>query len=151
GRPQQPAPMAPQGPMGPMGPGGPFGPAGPGGPGGGPRGGSGGGFSPYGGSMSGFDQGGQRLQIRYVPLEDLDKEMAAGKTPAMTVVPLRMVVVYATFPIKEQIAEFKRALRQRKDQPLPPDLEPVFDGFEVQRRISLPNGQIFGQPMGTRV
>jgi hypothetical protein len=170
GRPkaQQPVPAVPVFPGGPMGPG-PFGPGpmgpGPGAaapsgppsaPGGSPRGGSGPGaampVSPYGGQQSGYEQSGQRMQIRYIPLDDLDKEMSAGKVvPAMTVIPLRMVVVYATFPIKKQIEECKRALRQRKDQPLPLDLEPVFDGFEIKRRVSLPNGQIVGEPPGTTI
>ncbi|MDB5312964.1 MAG: hypothetical protein JWO38_7166, partial [Gemmataceae bacterium] len=105
----------PGGPGGPPGgpggfPGGP--PGGPGGFPGGPRGGGPGGPPGMGGSMAGypgfglggshFDANAQRSEtaLEYIPLEDLDKAIGDGKLPAMTVIPLRMAVVNATFPVK---------------------------------------------------
>lgn len=125
-------------------PGMPFGPGmGGKGMGGGPMGGM-----PYGG---GFDRTGQREDkvIQYIPLEELDKAMAEGKLPAMTVVPLRMVVVNATFPRKEQVEEIRKALRLPNDPKGLATASQVldaygFNGFNVRRRVILPNGIVEG-------
>ncbi|MBA4187969.1 MAG: hypothetical protein C0467_08110 [Planctomycetaceae bacterium] len=129
-----PNPMGP-GPMGP----GPMGP-GPMGPGGKMVGG----VNPFGGSGEGFNANGQRMEkaLKYVPLDELDKALEAGEVPAMTVIPLRMVILNAEIPYKKQVEEIKRALRL-------PSLEeaqrwgPLFDGYEVQRKVSriLPGGK----------
>ncbi|MDB5312955.1 MAG: hypothetical protein JWO38_7157, partial [Gemmataceae bacterium] len=77
-----------------------FGPgAFPGGPGAPPGMGGMAGFGPGGNQ---FDANAQRTEtaLEYIPLEDLDKAIGDGKLPAMTVIPLRMAVVNATFPVK---------------------------------------------------
>lgn len=139
---QQAANQPPTGPMGgPAGApvlGGPMGgPAGPpmlGGPGG----------PPGEGGPGGFNQGGMRTEttINYIPVEDLDEAAKAGKLPAMTVVPLRMAVINATFPFKKQAEEMRRALRLPKTADPTPFVR--FDGFDVRRRVITPDGTIFG-------
>ncbi|HEX4609079.1 MAG TPA: hypothetical protein VH092_12805, partial [Urbifossiella sp.] len=116
------------------------------GPGGGMPG-PGGGMPGPGGGMpgeGGFNQGGFRVEttINYIPLDDLDKASAEGKLPAMTVVPLRMAVVNATFPLKKQADEMKRALRMRTTAEATPFVR--FDGFDVKRRVVAPDGTIVG-------
>ncbi len=135
-----PGPMGP-GPMGPVGPG-PMGPVGPG-PGG-PGGKMVAGLNPFGNAGGGFDVNSHRMEkaLKYVPLDELDKALEAGDIPAMTVIPLRMVIINAEIPYKKQVEEIKRSLR------LPTTEEaqkwgPLYDGYEIQRRVSriLPGGQ----------
>ncbi len=113
-------------------------PPGPGGPGATPGLGGEGGFG-FGGG--GYDQSGTRTEttISYIPIEDIDKAMAAGKPPAATVIPLRMIVVHCSFPLKEQEEALRRALRMSPGSDLSAFIH--FDGFEVRRRVVLPNGQ----------
>ncbi|HUR53125.1 MAG TPA: hypothetical protein VMZ71_03265, partial [Gemmataceae bacterium] len=133
------------------------------GPGGGPGGGGaqgpprgmGGGMTSGGagsfgfGGPGGFDVNAARTEtvIEYVPLESLDTAVAASKIPAPTIVPLRMVVVHATIPLKKQIEEIKRALRL-------PNVEaaanwgPIYDGYEIQRKEIGPRGVIVDWPAG---
>jgi len=97
-----------------------------------------------GGGEGGYNQAGYRSEtvINYIPVEDLDKAAAEGKLPAMTVVPLRMVVVNATFPFKKQAEEMKRALRMKTAAEAAPFVR--FDGFDVRRRVIAPDGTIVG-------
>ncbi len=96
------------------------------------------GSNPFGSATGGgFDPGGQRdtKVLEYVPLEELDKAIEAGKVPAMTVIPLRLVTIHAEIPYKQQVEEIKRALR------LPTYLDaqkwgPIYDGYEIQRRVT---------------
>jgi hypothetical protein len=158
-----PGPGGPGGPGGgPGGPGG-FGP-GPGGPGGfGPGPGGQGGFGPgmggSGGRMGGpgglmggaggrmgFDANGKRppeKTLEYIPIEDLDKAMASGKSPALTVLPLRGVIIHMEVPYKLQIEEIKRALRLATDAEAM-QWGPIYDGYEVQRKVTELNAD--GQP-----
>ncbi|MCE9565261.1 MAG: hypothetical protein K8U57_24780 [Planctomycetes bacterium] len=137
--PMGPMPM----PMGPMGMGQP--PMGMGQPPVGPGGKMISGINPYGNLGGSFEANGQRMEkaLKYVPLEELDKALEAGEVPAMTVIPLRMVIINAEIPYKKQVDEIKRALR------LPTSAEaqkwgPLYDGYEVQRRVSriLPGGNV---------
>lgn len=120
-----------------------------------PRGGSGGGPPPGmvgpggeggipGGEGGGFSQTGFRVEttINYIPLDSLDTAAAEGKLPAMTVVPLRMAVVNATFPFKAQAEEMKRALRMKTAGEAAPFVK--FDGFDVKRRVVAPDGTVVG-------
>jgi len=102
-----------------------------------------GGLNPFGGVGGGFDANGQRMEkaLKYVPLEELDAALEKGEVPAMTVIPLRMVILNAEIPYKKQVDEIKRALR------LPSSEEaqrwgPLYDGYEVQRKVSrlMPGG-----------
>jgi len=163
----QPAPPAAPGFGPPMGPGGPMRPGGPppgsgggpppgiGGPppgfGGPPPGfGSGGGPPGYGsgfgfgGGNSGYNTGEQRTEtaIAYIPLEDLDKAAGDNKLPAQTVIPLRMIVVNFTIPLKKQMEEMKKALRLQPNQVTPSLV--AYDGFEVRRKITRvrPTGEV---------
>jgi hypothetical protein len=99
----------------------------------------------YGFGMdNGFDLSAQRTEtaISYVPLDALDQSMAEGKYPAMTVMPLRMVVINADFPFKDQVEEVKRAMRLRSAAEALPYVR--FDGFNVRRRVSYTksNGEV---------
>ena len=91
-----------------------------------------------------FNQNGYREQttITYIPVDDLDKAAGEGKLPAMTVVPLRMAVVNATFPFKKQAEEMKRALRMKTAADAAPFVR--FDGFDVRRRVIAPDGTVVG-------
>lgn len=114
-------PLRPMGPMGPMGQ---------------PMGlGSG----PIGINPSTFDANSKREEtaIEYIPLDTLDK---TKKNPALTLIPLRLAVVQATFPLKKQIEEMQRALRLQRPEQVAP-FGPVFDGFEVKRQIYGPPGR----------
>lgn len=129
--PPQPAPMQP--PKGP-------GLQGPGFPGPGGLQASGEGGQGFGGGQ--FDQGAVRTEttIKYVAIDNLDDEMAEGRLPAMTVIPLRMVVVNASFPLKDQEEAVRRALR------MPPNVDVSgavqFDGFNVKRKVTSPTGRV---------
>lgn len=96
------------------------------------------------GDGGGYGGGAQRTEIAisYIPLDDVDKAIADNKLPATTVIPLRMVVVNATLPLKKQLEEVKRAMRLKT---IAEAYEFVhFDGFEVQRRVTEPSGLILG-------
>lgn len=132
-------------------------PSGPGGPTGGgqpPRGGAGfpgaggagfpgGGENPYGSFMGG--QAGLRddKAVAYLTPQEIQEK---GLPLAETVYPARMLLVHALFPLKEQLEEIKTALRldtiqqaiaESSDRGQP---GPVFDGFEVQRQTTFPDG-----------
>ncbi|MEJ5277616.1 MAG: hypothetical protein WHU94_17145, partial [Thermogemmata sp.] len=113
-----------------------------GGPPGLPPGGPGdeiGGYNPYGSMGGRYDTSAQRVEkvLEYIPLEEgtLNDALSKGKVPAMTVMPLRAIIVHAEVPLKLQREEFKRALRL-KDISEAARYGPVYDGFVVQRRIT---------------
>ena len=92
----------------------------------------------------GFDSTAQRndIAITYIPIEDLDKALAENKIPAETVIPLRLIVVNFTIPLKKQLEEVKRAMRFKTIDEA--RQYTVYDGFEVKRRITQvrPTGEI---------
>ncbi|HSQ54817.1 MAG TPA: hypothetical protein VLM40_03655, partial [Gemmata sp.] len=89
------------------------------------------------GEGGGFQTEARRVEkdIDYILIEDLDKAMKDGKLPAMTVVPIRAVVVHMEVPYRKQLDEFRRALRLKSIDEAR-HLGPVYDGYEVQRRVS---------------
>jgi hypothetical protein len=99
--------------------------------------------NPYGG-YGGFQFGGQRIEkaVEYVPVAQLDDALKKQKTPAMTVIPVRMVTVHAEIPLKKQIEEIKRALRLTSTEEAAL-WGPNYDGFKVKRRVTSyqPNGE----------
>ncbi len=109
--------------------------------------GEGGAYDPYGMGGSGYDVSAHRTEkvVEYIPLEEgaISEAIAKGKIPAMTVMPLRAIIVHAEVPLKLQREELRRALRL-KDIREAGQFGPVYDGFAVQRRITqrLPNGQV---------
>jgi len=98
-----------------------------------------GGYNPYGYMGGRYDTSAQRVEkvLEYIPLEEgkLNDALSKGKIPAMTVMPLRAIIVHAEVPLKLQREEFKRALRL-KDLNEAARYGPVYDGFVVQRRIT---------------
>lgn len=116
--------------------------------------GKGKGGSPYGGmgGGEGYDHNSQRIEraIEYIPIDELDKAMAKGKIPAMSVIPLRMVTIHAEIPYKQQLEEIRRALRipiapftneaerqKAEEQALAEAAKYArYDGYEVQRRVT---------------
>jgi len=86
-----------------------------------------------------FDANSKREEtaIEYIPLDSLDK---SKKSPALTLIPLRLSVIQATFPLKRQIEEMQRALRLKSPDQVA-RFGPVFDGFEVRRQIYGPIGR----------
>lgn len=144
GGPGGPGGFGPGGGLG--GPGGGFGTGGPGGPGGfGPGGGLGGpgGFGP--GMMGGPNMGGSAgsESLRTVVPVEIEKFEQGSFIPAQFVRPLQAVLIQASFPLKQQLEEFKNALRYNDIGQLLSNAEdyPVFEGLKVQRRIHFPNGQ----------
>jgi hypothetical protein len=144
----------PGGGMGPMGgmpgggmggkggmPGGGMGPMG-GMPGGGDdeRGGGGlpSGFMAMGGNMEKPE-----LEFIYVPIERLAKSdgWPAGGWPAEQAVPQRMAVIQAAFPYKEQMEEFRKALRYPYLSMMEQEAAAEFSGLNVQRRAVSPDGK----------
>ena len=88
---------------------------------------------------AGFDPNVRREEksIRYIPLDQVDK---SKYDYAITIIPLRLGVIQATFPLHKQVEEFRRALRLKRDEPVAP-FGPHFEGFEVKRRILGPPGR----------
>jgi hypothetical protein len=90
----------------------------------------------------GSKEAAQEQEVKWITPEKLKDEN--GKL-AETNVPVRMVMVTAAFPYKEQVEEFRRALRfNTVDQLLYDEggLRPEFTGFNVQRRIYGPDGKL---------
>jgi hypothetical protein len=139
-----------------MGPPGGSGGGPPGGSGGGPPGGSGGGSGggpPGGGEgrygqMSGFrpPMGGSEMmgaglggaggtakgEAKMVKVDELDSLSDARL--AEDILPLRMAIIVGTFPYKQQLEEYRKALRfDNVESLLGAGLEPQFAGFEVER------------------
>src|SRR5262245_47687001 len=131
-------PMGPGGGGGPMGPGGGGGPMGPGGGGMMPgmmRPGGGRGMMPPGMGLGSEEGGtGQPAQQEWRKLDELEKGRDAGRL-AVDILPMRMVVVTGSFPFKDQLEEFRRALRFDSIDDLFRDRNstPTFLTPEVQR------------------
>lgn len=98
-----------------------------------------GGYNPYGAMGGRYDTSAQRVEkvVEYIPLEEgtLSDALSKGKVPAMTVMPLRAIIVHAEVPLKLQREELKRALRLKSTAEAA-RFGPVYDGFVVQRRIT---------------
>ncbi|VTS10754.1 unnamed protein product [Gemmata obscuriglobus UQM 2246] len=97
-----------------------------------------------------------------MPLADIDKELAAGRNPALTVIPVRLVTIHAAVPYKQQLEEARRALRLSSPVPIPDgkggfrnqaELDAAeaearrfvwYDGFDIQRRETqvMSDGQV---------
>jgi hypothetical protein len=78
------------------------------------------------------DTGGTRSAMM-VKIEDLD-QMADGR-PAEDVMPVRLALIVGSFPYREQLEEFRQALRfnDLADLLSDPTAAPQFKGFDVQR------------------
>src|SRR5207249_265306 len=80
-------------------------------------------------------------------MEDIDKVgLSANRRLAERIYPLRMVVVTGTFPLRQQMEEFRRALKKRTLDELfamfgNDEASWKFAGFKIQRRVSYPNGR----------
>lgn len=115
----------------------------PGGAGGDGRGGPGGRGGPPPGMMMGgpggfnvnAQRGGAIEQVEYVPIDDKRLEDGSASL-ALTLYPVRMAVVHAAFPYKEQLKEFQKALRYASLEDMLADgnFKMQFAGFAVQRR-----------------
>jgi hypothetical protein len=75
-------------------------------------------------------------------VDELDKAIADGKAPAMTVIPLRGALIHMEIPYKQQIEEVKRALRLTSAADA--RAWTIYDGYEVQRKETVygPDGTI---------
>jgi hypothetical protein len=123
-----------------------------GGPGGGdmdsPDGGMGGMYGPGGmPGMGGMSFGGpkQALQVAWVDHKELENKYDAKM--AATLYPVRMVVVAASFPYKDQWEEFRRKLRRRHLNEviawhMSGEAPFQFSGFEIQRKVYGPDGKV---------
>jgi hypothetical protein len=121
--------------------------------------GAGAGMAPanIGGNLQGLLRGGVRMgQVFPQRKEDQAKlevvvlDKAEGRTPATQILPLRMVIVTASFPYKQQVEEFRKKLhlpdhgavlaervQGDKDQTWPSF---QFHGLEVERMTLNPDG-----------
>lgn len=126
-------------------------PGGSGVPGGGGRGGPGmgagmggpGGLSGEGGmglGGSGYDVKGERMDIRYVDIDD--ETSFTGKRLAITLYTQRMIVVQAAFPYREQLENIQRSMKisTMTEFLTKPESQPTFKGLEVERREIGPDG-----------
>jgi hypothetical protein len=105
-------------------------------PGGG--GGKGGGGSRSGGEMQGpvVGRDGQTAYDSDLRLVDLDKVEDNARI-AQTILPRRMVIVTGAFPYKQQLEEYRKAMRYGSIEEMladPAGARPEFFGFNVQRR-----------------
>jgi hypothetical protein len=95
---------------------------------GGATGGTAGGLRPQGQG----DLGSGKADIKWVKVEELDN-LSDGR-PAEDILPLRMAIIVGTFPYKQQLEEYRKALRfTSAEEVLQAGLEPQFAGFEVER------------------
>jgi hypothetical protein len=83
----------------------------------------------------------QDQELKFISDDKLADEKAKM---AETNLPVRMVVATATFPYKEQLEEFRKALRKGSVDELlrDEDVRPEFAGFLVQRREYRPDGKL---------
>jgi hypothetical protein len=79
--------------------------------------------------------------LSWVSIEKLKD--SPGKL-AETNLPVRMIVVTASFPYKAQLEEFRRALRYPSVEEMmnDPAVRPEFVGFKVKRRVTGPTGKV---------
>ncbi len=112
-----------------------------GGPGSGPGMLGGSGMMMGGPNMGGGSAGGESLRLVVpVKIDDFEK---GSFIPAQFVRPLQAVLIQASFPWKQQLEEYRNALRYDSLEQLNanPDDFPIFEGLKVQRRVHFPNGQ----------
>jgi len=105
----------------------------------------GGGMKPPGGMMpgmggSGYDVKGERMDIRYVDIDD--EKGLAGKRLAMTLFTQRMIVVQAAFPYVEQLDRIQKSMKISTPNEFytKPESQPTFRGVNVERREIGPDG-----------
>jgi hypothetical protein len=128
----------------------PGGGSGDGRPGGGRPGGMGMMMPPGGGMPGGQETGDTKAKIKPVKVEQLDEYLQKyakdNARLAEDVLPLRMVVVTASFPYKEQLEEFKEKLHAPSVEALFADKQstPEFLPFNVERRELKPDGTFTG-------
>ena len=114
----------------------------------------GGGYDPYGAGNAGGGLTGVRddKTVAYFSPDDVEKK---GLPLAKTVYPLRMLIVHAAVPLNAQRDEIRRALRLPEVKTTAngqttvaynPEVEPVFDGIEVDRRLAPPGADIEKSP-----
>lgn len=130
------------GPGLPGGMGGTPGMPGPGNPGGGGFRGMPGPGNPGGDMYGGAQDAGQRFEVSYIEGsddEEIEKQMKNSRL-AITIKPVRMNILQASFPYRAQLAKFQQALRYGKIDELyaHPDDMPNFNGVDVQRRLYRP-------------
>jgi hypothetical protein len=104
-----------------------------------------------GGMGPGMRLGGPKEGFERLIWKDLDKVDESKDALGQLMVPIRMVVVSGTFPYREQMQEFRKALRKRSlndllsllNDPKEKDEEDPwrFKGFEIRRRATTPNGR----------
>jgi hypothetical protein len=94
-----------------------------------------------------------RLPVRAIDHDKKQRVYYLGEKPtadvteihfAEKVQPTRMIMVTAAFPYKEELKEFRKALRLKKGEELKDP--PNFLGFAVYRRETLPSGEIKKDP-----
>jgi hypothetical protein len=105
------------------------------------RGPMGGGSGGPGGPMMGFRAPGMmdqsdtdsKSKTKMIKIEDLEKDPSAR--PAEDITPARMAIIVGSFPFKEQLEDFRQALRFNNVGELlsDPSSTPQFKGFEVER------------------
>lgn len=80
---------------------------------------------------------------RELELVATEEKALQGRELATDIHPVRMAIVTASFPFREQVDKFRRALKVRTVNELlsDPRNTPRFLGFEVERRARLLNGQ----------
>jgi hypothetical protein len=89
----------------------------------------------------GWRRWGRDVSVKMVPEDDLDRR--GGMRLAEQIRPLRMVVVTGAFPYRQEIEEFRRALRFDSVDALlsNPGAVPEFMGIDVQRREVSSSGE----------
>jgi hypothetical protein len=80
--------------------------------------------------------GGQQTTV-HMTYMDVDKVEAQGAHLAEKMFPIRMVMVTASFPLKQQLDEFRRAMKKKSLNELVnmPDLVFDFHGLDIERRV----------------
>ncbi len=96
-----------------------------------------------GDSSSGYyDSGAQRMEVSYVPVED--EKALENKDLALTLYPKRFIVINASFPYRDLLEKFQKALKLNSVDELlaQPDLLPAFREIKLERAEMLPNGKL---------
>jgi hypothetical protein len=95
--------------------------------------------------MGGDTRRRQALEVQYLDFDKLEKRTDVRL--AEEHYPMHIAVVSATFPLKQQWEEFRRALRKKDLAELAAlnqagEAPFQFAGYELQRRVLLPNGKV---------
>jgi hypothetical protein len=93
-----------------------------------------------------MDSGGGDMVYQDVPVARIEKgDWAENGKRAERIVPVRMAMIQGAFPLKNQMEEFRRALRFQTTIQMEDEITPEFSGLKVERRQYDLNGKLLSK------